>query len=345
MTAWGIWTAASLVSAAFVGWVVPFWAVKRLVPLLEGFRVTANYRGRPVFTGLGLVWLVWAAAYALVGGVWSAILGAAAFGPAEAGLMPARVFYEYYWSAAPVALVIGALALGLVDDLLDDASSRGFRSHLAALRAGRLTTGALKMFGIGALAVGAALPATSNMAWAASSVLGPSAVTFVVAWVLAALAIALCANLINLTDMRPGGALKSFCALAALAVLAAVWRVSVLDPGQGDPRSVGLWLPLVAGAVLAVLVFGPVAAVWRYDLGERGMLGDAGANAMGALAGYLLASSLPLWLLAAAVAILIALNVASEKVTLPEVIETSALLRRIDRLGRLPDDGQTDSDK
>jgi hypothetical protein len=340
VTACGIWTAASLLSAALVGWVAPFWAMKRLVPVLERTRLTANYRGRRVFTGLGLVWLVWAAAYALVGGVWSATLGAAtAFRPAEAGLMPAHVFYEYYWSAAAIALVIGAMALGLVDDLFGDASSRGFRGHLVALRAGRLTTGALKMFGIGALAVGAALPATSSMAWAASSGLRPSAVTFAAAWVLAALAIALCANLVNLTDLRPGRALKSFSALAALAVLAAMWRVSALDPRQGDSQAVSLWLPLVAGVVLAVLVLGPVAAVWRYDLGERGMLGDAGSNAMGALAGYLLASSLPLWLLAIVAAALLALNLASERVSFSRVIEERPLLRWIDGLGRLEADG------
>jgi len=36
-----------------------------------------------------------------------------------------------------------------------------------------------------------------------------------------------------------------------------------------------------------IVLLGPVAAVWRYDLGERAMLGDAGANAAGALAGMM----------------------------------------------------------
>jgi hypothetical protein len=342
VTAWWIWTAVSVFSAALVGWVVPFWVMKRFVPVLERFRKTTNYRGHQVFTGLGLVWLVWAAAYALVGGLWSGALGAMGFGPAHPGFPVARILYDLSWSAAPIALVIGALALGLVDDVFGDSAARGFRGHLAALREGRVTTGALKMFGIGALAVGAAVPAMAGPA-RASSVVGSSPVTFVAAWALAALAIALCANLINQADLRPGLALKSFSALAVVAILATVWRVWALGSGPGYSQVAG-WLPLIAGAVLAVLVFGPVASVWRYDLGEQGMLGDAGANAMGALVGYLLASNLPLWLLALAVVVLIVLNIASEKVTLLDVIEHSALLRRIDRLGRLPDDARPGSD-
>ena len=43
---------------------------------------------------------------------------------------------------------------------------------------------------------------------------------------------------------------------------------------------------------MLIVLLGPVLAVWRYDLGERGMLGDAGSNAMGAIVGYLLAGSL-----------------------------------------------------
>jgi len=75
-------------------------------------------------------------------------------------------------------------------------------------------------------------------------------------------------------------------------------------------------------------------------LGERGMLGDAGANAMGALAGYLLAVSLPLWGLAVSAAVLLALNVASEKISFSKVIASFGPLRWIDGLGRSHEDGE-----
>jgi hypothetical protein len=89
---------------------------------------------------------------------------------------------------------------------------------------------------------------------------------------------------------------------------------------------------------LLALVFGPVFAVWRYDLGERAMLGDAGANAAGALAGFLLAWQSPLWLLAVLAVVLLALNLVSERVSFSGVIERVSFLRWLDGLGRLPAD-------
>src|SRR6266536_3387079 len=53
-------------------------------------------------------------------------------------------------SGAGVATVLAGLAfalLGLLDDLIQDQGSRGFRGHLRALRHGRLTGGAVKLLG------------------------------------------------------------------------------------------------------------------------------------------------------------------------------------------------------
>jgi len=91
---------------------------------------------------------------------------------------------------------------------------------------------------------------------------------------------------------------------------------------------------------MLLVLLGPVIAVCRYDLGERGMLGDAGSNAMGAIIGYLLAASLPTaWLAVVAVALL-ALNLLSERISFSTVIERFAPLRAIDGLGRLPADAR-----
>ncbi len=54
-TAWGLVAAATLV----VCWLVPWLAMRMLVPSLESGPRVKNYRGVPVFPGLGIVWVFW----------------------------------------------------------------------------------------------------------------------------------------------------------------------------------------------------------------------------------------------------------------------------------------------
>lgn len=118
------------------------------------------------------------------------------------------------------------------------------------------------------------------------------------------------ANLVNLLDLRPGRAAK-VAALGAAATL-------------GGPAS---------GASAAVL--GTSLGVLPADLGEKVMLGDAGANALGALLGYRLAAGSRPRLRAGILAVLVALTAASEKVSFTRVIEATPGLRELDKWGRL----------
>jgi UDP-N-acetylmuramyl pentapeptide phosphotransferase/UDP-N-acetylglucosamine-1-phosphate transferase len=204
------------------------------------------------------------------------------------------------------AAVVGAVSglVGGYDDLAgarpEQARDKGLAGHLAALRAGRVSAGAVKVAGIGAAAAVAAVLTRSGR--------GPSAL---VDGVLTTGLVAGTANLVNLLDLRPGRAGKA----AAMAAAA-----TVRGPAGG----------LVAGPLGATL------AVLPDDLGERVMLGDSGANAIGALLGLRLASipgRAPRAGLLAAVA---ALTLASEKVSFTKVIEATPGLRELDRLGRLP---------
>jgi hypothetical protein len=119
------------------------------------------------------------------------------------------------------------------------------------------------------------------------------------------------ANLVNLLDLRPGRAAKAGV-LAAGATLG----------GAGGGLVAG---PL--GATLAVL---------PEDLGERVMLGDSGANALGALVGLRLAAVPSPGLRAVLLAAITGLTLASEKVSFTKVIEATPGLRELDRLGRRP---------
>ena len=90
-----------------------------------------------------------------------------------------------------------------------------------------------------------------------------------------------------------------------------------------------------AGAAVAAPL-GAALALLPEDLGERTMLGDAGANALGAMLGAAAASCLPRPARVALLAGMIALTVASEKISFTKVIERTPPLRRLDMLGRRP---------
>ncbi|MCK2216622.1 hypothetical protein MF672_022880 [Actinomadura sp. ATCC 31491] len=203
------------------------------------------------------------------------------------------------------ALVAGAGsgALGAYDDLYGTTSSKGFKGHLTALARGEVTSGAVKILGIGATGVAAA--ALAGGAGPLDTLVNGAA-------------IAGSANLANLFDLRPGRAIKVGL-LAGGPLLAA----SLL---RGSP----------AAAALAAVPLGAAAALLPDDLGERAMLGDAGANALGALLGLAAVTRLGRpgrYVLLGTVA---ALTAASEKISFTKVIAGNPVLNRIDMLGRRP---------
>ncbi len=213
-----------------------------------------------------------------------------------------------------VALAVagaGAAVFGAYDDLAGNGVSKGFRGHLGALRAGELTTGAVKIAGIGATGIAAALIAapSAGARGAERDVPAPFAVadTLINAGLVAG-----GANLLNLFDLRPGRAIK--VALLAGGLLAAGAR--------GQAAAAG---PLAAAAALL-----------PEDLGERSMLGDAGANALGAMLGAAAATTLPRAARVGVLAVVVGLTAASEKVSFTKVIERTAPLHRLDMIGRRP---------
>lgn len=353
MTGWIGMAFVSLVFAVVAGWLVPAWAMRALMPTLEASdRAVTNYRGRPVTYGLGLVWPVWAVGFTAVNfivGLGSlALLGRYTTDGGPPGGI--ALMESLSWSLAtrfiPVLLVLGVFAFGLADDVFGDATAKGFRGHLAALGQGRLTTGALKLLGIGVLSACMATEAVGR----STDIQGPAVLVVPLAmWILGTLVIALSANLVNLTDLRPGRALKTYSLMAVAGVALCAWRIADQLAAASDvvvglgaaPLPVPPALQVAAAVcVLLVLALGPVFAVWRFDLGERAMLGDAGANTAGAFAGYLLASGSNIWVLAGIATVLLALNVASERVSFSKVIDARPWLRRMDSLGRMPEEAE-----
>ena len=127
--------------------------------------------------------------------------------------------------------------------------------------------------------------------------------------------VALAANLGNLFDRAPGRTTK----VAALALV-----VLVLAVGAE---------PALAGVALVV---GAGAGLLPADLGERLMLGDAGANVLGAVLGLGVVIGCSPGTRTVTLVVVALLNLASERVSFSRVIDAVAPLRAADRWGRLP---------
>ncbi len=192
--------------------------------------------------------------------------------------------------------------LGLIDDLLGTETDRGFLGHLRALGQGRLTTGAMKLFGGGVVAIvlTAAPGEVSGRRLLADAAL-----------------VALAANLGNLLDRAPGRTIK-----AGMIVYVPIALVAGTSP-------VGLALAPVVGAAVGLL---------PADLRERIMLGDTGANLLGAVLGLAVVLEASRPVRTGVLVALVLLNLASERVSFSAVIHRTPGLRQLDRLGRRPVD-------
>jgi hypothetical protein len=227
-------------------------------------------------------------------------------------------------AAALIAGAGGGL-LGAYDDLAGSGASRGFKGHLSALARGEVTSGSVKILGIGAAGLAAAAIAGTG---AGSK---PAALVDVV---INGALVAGAANLLNLFDLRPGRAIK--VGLLVGAPLAAGARGG--RSGQAEEVGGAGWSGKHGWGSAAAVVAAPLgaaAALLPEDLGERAMLGDAGANALGALLG-LAATRLGRGSRLAILAVVAGLTGASEYVSFTKVIQSTPPLHWLDMLGRRP---------
>ena len=215
-------------------------------------------------------------------------------------------------AGGPAAVAgFGAAACGALDDLVGDSSSRGLRGHLAAACRGEVTTGIVKIVGLGATGL-----LSARMIDRSRERKG------VMATLVGGAVIAGSANIANLLDLRPGRALKVVLLLAA----------PIVAGGRGTHLSAAATSATATAGAAAGAAIGSLPD----DLAGRSMLGDTGANSAGALIGTaLVARTGPRGRLVA-LAVVTALTLASERVSFTKVIESTPGLRELDALGRSP---------
>jgi len=187
--------------------------------------------------------------------------------------------------------------LGLFDDVVGSGDARGFRGHLIELARGRMTTGGLKLVGGGAVALALAAAVDDSL----GHVLAGGAL------------IALGANLANQFDRRPGRVIK--VGVVGFVVLA----VATTAPRQLEG------LAVVVGATAALVVD---------DLRERLMLGDVGANVLGACLGLGVVLTCSFTTVLIVLAVVTALNLVGEVSSFTRIIDAVPVLRALDRAGR-----------
>lgn len=187
--------------------------------------------------------------------------------------------------------------VGIIDDLLGNREDSGFRGHIGGLVKGRMTTGGFKAI-IGGL-IGLLI----------SFYISDGLINIFIN----ALLIALMTNLLNLFDLRPGRALKTYMIIGGLMLLLGITFDSKL---------------------IFVMVLGFWLIYLPQDLKAKGMLGDAGSNSLGVVLGITAALSLNLYYRLTLILILMGIHLAAEKYSLTKIIKDNYILNLIDRLGR-----------
>jgi hypothetical protein len=146
--------------------------------------------------------------------------------------------------------------------------------------------------------------------------------------VLDAALIALAANFFNLLDLRPGRALKAFFPLLILVIVLS-GRFGVVNFGDRT-QYIARYLfvvPAFSIAAVAILLF-------PGDMREKFMIGDSGANVLGAVIGLGLVLGLSFWWRLGVLIFLVFLTALSEKFSFSRVIEGNRVLNWLDELGR-----------
>lgn len=193
-------------------------------------------------------------------------------------------------------LLVLVAALGFLDDIAGSKEQQGFRGHFASFLSGCISTGFLKaIFSLFTIIL----------------VILANGISSYPLFFLDLGILLLMTNFLNLLDLRPARAIKFFLIVSLLPV--------IILPG------LSLYFIPVYMVIILYLPF---------ELNSILMLGDTGANYLGALLGFSITFINNNFLKSLILIFLLMLTVISEKYSFTQFIERNKVLRYIDLLGR-----------
>jgi len=187
--------------------------------------------------------------------------------------------------------------IGVIDDLIGNRNSLGFKGHIKSFFNSTVTTGFLKMLLGGLVAVFISLYYSDHPLVLLVNIL----------------LISLFTNLINLFDLRPGRAVKMSLMTALLLFFI------------GVPKD----LEIILISIIAFCIF-----YLPQDIKALSMMGDVGSNAIGVSLGIITIISLEIHTKVIVLVALIALHLFAEKYSITKTIEKNQVLRYLDNIGR-----------
>lgn len=266
--------------------------------------VDTNYRGQSIPSACGLLlWFLLLAETLLVTAMTKlgGIGGYGAFNEEHYGL-----FMGYSMSLHAVAF------LGFMDDAIGHKKVKGIAGHWRQWKEHRrVSTGLLKAVGTAAAAAVFTLQLNHES---------------LALWSCQTLLLLLMTNGMNLLDLRPGRAIKSFLVMAAFIVPAGVGLFSFQGMESGE---LNVWLaPFVLPMLIGAFV------LLGSDLLGKLMIGDTGANMLGFAAGCWMIVTATWVQQAFMLTLLVLLHVITWRYSLSRLIESNRLLHWFDLLGR-----------
>ncbi|MFN8015108.1 MAG: hypothetical protein U0R17_00690 [Acidimicrobiia bacterium] len=239
-----------------------------------------NYRGQSISTIGGLILVCSIFLFALI-----------------LAVIP-NISSKYLFTNNMLIVILGFSFFGLIDDLIGDKSSQGFKGHIKQLVKGNVTTGAMKIFGgpaITAIAISSEIKSNGYLEF-----------------IIDVITISLIVNLFNLFDLAPGRTTKYSILWIALLFAFNVSNFSIN-----------------AYFLVTVLVCSLI-----FDLREKFMLGDIGSNAIGAVVGFITINLLNLESTLLILVFALLLNLVSEFISFSKIIDKIYPLRFLDSLGQ-----------